>query len=327
MSQTKRGSPRASLLISAQDLASRAAPGPQARPRDAGPWSSWTAGSTSSSPTPAGRPICEGTFQAPGTPISIGTCPGPGGPRHGPSSLAGPGAAPSALRRLRHRPGAPGSWPTTKAGGGLAARLWWLLRWMGHRPGRPAGWRVGRLAEGRPAAEPGRAGAAAPARFEGQPGHMPVLHTAEVAAGLAGDAIRLLDVRAEERFLGRVEPIDPVAGHVPGALNVPFAGNLTADNRFQTAEHLAQRYAPIVAAARARRRSSACAVPASRRVTGSSPWNSRACRAPPCTRAPGASGSGRRTGRWPRDEQADEQPDRRDTRRGGPDGQRPAGGL
>jgi thiosulfate/3-mercaptopyruvate sulfurtransferase len=132
-----------------------------------------------------------------------------------------------------------------EGGGGLAARLWWLLRWMGHGhvvllDGGLAAWQNAGFPLSRAAP------VARPAVFQGEPGHMPVLDTAQVVAGLAGDAIRLLDARAEERFLGRVEPIDAVAGHVPGAMNVPFGGNLAADNRFKTPEQLAQRYAPVV---------------------------------------------------------------------------------
>lgn len=132
-----------------------------------------------------------------------------------------------------------------EGGGGLAARLWWLLRWMGHRQvvlldGGLAAWQKAGL----PLSQTAPVGR--PARFEGEPGRMPVLHTAQVVAALADDAIRLLDARAEERFRGRVEPIDPVAGHVPGAVNVPFGGNLAADNRFKTPQQLAERYAPIV---------------------------------------------------------------------------------
>ncbi len=132
-----------------------------------------------------------------------------------------------------------------EGGGGLAARLWWLLRWMGHRDvvlldGGLAAWQKAGLplSQALPAAQT--------ARFRGQPGNMPVLQTDQVVTALAKDAIRLLDVRAEERFRGRVEPIDPVAGHIPGASNVPFGGNLVADNRFKTPEELAQRYAPLV---------------------------------------------------------------------------------
>lgn len=132
-----------------------------------------------------------------------------------------------------------------EGGGALAARLWWLLRWMGHRAvvlldGGFAAWQ----AAGLPVSQD--VPAQRPARFDGQPGHMPVRDTRQVVADLANGSIRLLDVRAEERYRGRVEPIDPVAGHVPGALNAPFGGNLAADNRFQPAEALATRYAPLI---------------------------------------------------------------------------------
>ncbi len=132
-----------------------------------------------------------------------------------------------------------------EAGGGLAARLWWLLRWMGHRQvllldGGFAAWQKAGLPVSDAIPEPRSE------RFTGTSGHMPVMHTPEVSAALAGNAIQLLDLRAEERFLGRVEPIDSVAGHVPGALNVPFAGNLGADQRFHSTEHLAQRYGPVI---------------------------------------------------------------------------------
>ncbi len=131
-----------------------------------------------------------------------------------------------------------------EAGGGLAARLWWLLRWMGHRhvvllDGGLAAWQKAGLPLSQAIPQPQSFS------FRGAPGQMPVTHTAEVSAALAGGSMRLLDVRAPERFLGRVEPIDTVAGHVPGAVNVPFAGNLRADQQFQSAQHLAQRYGPI----------------------------------------------------------------------------------
>jgi thiosulfate/3-mercaptopyruvate sulfurtransferase len=133
--------------------------------------------------------------------------------------------------------------------GAIAARLWWLLRWLGHRSvvvldGGLAAWQRASLPVTRDLPAP------RPVRFDGRPGQMAVMDTAAVERGLAGGTIRLLDVRAEDRYLGRAEPIDPVAGHVPGALNVPFAGNLAADGTFQTAEELARRYAPFVAGRR-----------------------------------------------------------------------------
>ncbi len=129
--------------------------------------------------------------------------------------------------------------------GGLAARLWWLLRWMGH-------WDVvlldGGLAAWQSAGLPLSQASPAPrqAVFQGYSGAMPVLSTTQVSAALQAGTIQLLDVRAGERFLGRVEPIDPVAGHVPGAFNVPFTENLAANQKFRSQEELADRYAPYV---------------------------------------------------------------------------------
>jgi thiosulfate/3-mercaptopyruvate sulfurtransferase len=132
-----------------------------------------------------------------------------------------------------------------EGGGALAARLWWLLRWMGHRnvvllDGGLAAWQDAGLplSQAEPDQQRGH--------FAGAAGQMPVMATEEVSMALGTGSIRLLDVRAEDRFLGRVEPIDPVAGHVPGALNMPFSGNLDASQRFQSPENLARRYGPVV---------------------------------------------------------------------------------
>ena len=59
----------------------------------------------------------------------------------------------------------------------------------------------------------------------------------------------LIDARAPERFRGDVEPVDPVAGHIPGAVNVPTTANLDADGRFRTAGELAATYAQVGAVA------------------------------------------------------------------------------
>ena len=132
-----------------------------------------------------------------------------------------------------------------EGGGGLAARLWWLLRWMGHRDvvlldGGLAAWQGAGLPLSQVSPVPQQD------VFQGNAGAMPVRGTTEVWTALRAGSIRLLDVRAAERFLGRTEPIDPVAGHVPGAFNVPFEGNLTTGQTFLSQPELALRYAPHI---------------------------------------------------------------------------------
>jgi thiosulfate/3-mercaptopyruvate sulfurtransferase len=118
------------------------------------------------------------------------------------------------------------------AGGASAARAWWLLRFFGHQhvavlDGGLNAWR-GPLEEGAATVERGD--------FVGRPGAMPLLD-AEGAARVAATGV-LLDARAAERFRGEVEPIDPVAGHIPDARNRPATDNLGPDGRFRAAEGL-----------------------------------------------------------------------------------------
>ena len=134
------------------------------------------------------------------------------------------------------------------AGGAFAARVWWLLHWIG-RPavqvldgGLPA-WR----AAGHPlTADPPPA--AAPAPSTATPNPALLASRDAVRAAMTEASTWLVDARAPERYRGEVEPIDPVAGHVPGAANRPFAGNLDDDGRFRSAEALAARYAPLAEA-------------------------------------------------------------------------------
>jgi thiosulfate/3-mercaptopyruvate sulfurtransferase len=129
--------------------------------------------------------------------------------------------------------------------GAIAARLWWLVRWMGHR-------RVAVLDGGWPAWQ--RAGLPidtdtpefASTRFVGQPGSMPVVDADGVAARLDASNLLLIDARAPPRFAGLEEPLDPVAGHIPGAINLPFSDNLAADGRFRTADALARMYEELM---------------------------------------------------------------------------------
>lgn len=132
-------------------------------------------------------------------------------------------------------------------GGAMAVRLWWLLRWMGHANVAllDGGWRQW-LKEGRPVATDVGPRRRSTAFTPGEP-LVDWMSTAEVQDAMRHQAIQLLDARAPERFRGEVEPIDPVAGHVPGALNRPFQHNLAADGRFLPAAELYRQFSAQLA--------------------------------------------------------------------------------
>lgn len=116
-----------------------------------------------------------------------------------------------------------------------AARAWWLLRYFGHATvsvldGGLAAWisAGGRLDMS--STHPAGCAPQGDGDFLVRPGAMPVLD-AHGAAALAVTGV-LLDARAPERFRGETEPLDPVAGHIPGARNHPTTENLDADGRF-----------------------------------------------------------------------------------------------
>lgn len=128
------------------------------------------------------------------------------------------------------------------ADGSIAARAWWLLRWAGHADvavldGGFAAW----TEEGRPVTaevpnpEPGD--------ITVTPGAMPVLDT-DAAGALARESV-LLDARTPERYAGETEPVDPRAGHIPGAVNAPFSAHIGEDGRWLPASDLAARFAAL----------------------------------------------------------------------------------
>jgi thiosulfate/3-mercaptopyruvate sulfurtransferase len=125
--------------------------------------------------------------------------------------------------------------------GAFAVRLWWLLRWLGHRraavlDGGIGAWQAadGRLTKAVPKPTP--------ATLHAQPHDTRWITTDALAVALAKGAVQVIDARAAERFRGEVEPIDPVAGHIPGAINLPFAGNLDVNGRFLPAVGLRRRF-------------------------------------------------------------------------------------
>lgn len=131
------------------------------------------------------------------------------------------------------------------AGGAFAARLWWMLRWLGHDAaavldGGLAAW----IAAGGPL-EPGTA-ARAPRTFVPRPRPERVATAHDVQALRTAPDARVLDARTADRFSGATEPIDPVAGHIPGARNVPWPEHLDADGRFLPPTALRARYAPLL---------------------------------------------------------------------------------
>ncbi|MGZ4614535.1 MAG: sulfurtransferase [Actinomycetes bacterium] len=127
--------------------------------------------------------------------------------------------------------------------GSVAARAWWYLRHVGHPDVRVldggfAAW----TSSGRPV-EQGAPPVVPAGDIRVRDGHLPTLDAAAAAA--TAQAGVLLDVRTPERFRGEHEPVDPVAGHVPGARNAPASGNVGADGLFLAPEQLAARFAAL----------------------------------------------------------------------------------
>ena len=125
-----------------------------------------------------------------------------------------------------------------QSSGALAARLWWLLRWAGHGRASLLDGGIARWQALRMPLETGQQ-YVVETRFVPAVRQNLVVDVSEIEAALPDvGALRLVDAREPQRFLGIEEPIDPVAGHIPGALNVPFASYLQADGRWENADNL-----------------------------------------------------------------------------------------
>lgn len=130
-------------------------------------------------------------------------------------------------------------------GGAYAARLWWMLRWLGHNKvavldGGLAAWqRAGNLlTDVMPAVTPGRFAWRA---------STPIVDTGYVFAHLQRPDMLLIDARSPERFRGDNETIDPIGGHIPGAINRFFKDNLAADGCFKPAPVLRRELEQLLA--------------------------------------------------------------------------------
>jgi thiosulfate/3-mercaptopyruvate sulfurtransferase len=167
---------------------------------------------------------------------ALAGAPGEGG-RH---PLPEPEALQNALRTAGVRAGHPVV-VYDDADGSIAARAWWLLRWAGHADvsvldGGFAAW----AADGLPTTQDSTG--PEPGDIEVRPGGMPVLDAGQAAA-LAREGV-LLDARARPRYAGEVEPVDPRAGHIPGALNAPSSENVDG-GRWRKPGELAERFAAL----------------------------------------------------------------------------------
>ncbi len=138
-----------------------------------------------------------------------------------------------------------------RQGANYCGRLWWMLKWAGHEAvavldgGLQAWQQAGGATETGPQAQ------RSPSNYALAPELAELVTIEKVANRLTDTATRgsqtLLDARAAARFRGEVEPLDPVAGHIPGALNRPFGDNLEPTGFFKSAEQLRREFAPLLA--------------------------------------------------------------------------------
>ena len=134
-----------------------------------------------------------------------------------------------------------------RQGAHYCGRLWWMLKWLGHEAVAvlDGGWPAWAAAGGAVASGAEPAGQAT--SFTPGPENAKLATTQTVLNQLGRSSQTVVDARANPRFKGEVEPLDPVAGHIPGALNRPFLSNFGADGKFKPAAELRAEFDALLA--------------------------------------------------------------------------------
>lgn len=135
------------------------------------------------------------------------------------------------------------------SGGMYAAHLWWMLRWLGHDQVAvlDGGWQAWTAAGLPTTTEAAPAAVQAGQPVEPGPSLAATVDARTVLDNISRPAFTVIDARAANRYRGEVEPMDPVAGHIPGALNRPNGENLQADGRFKPAAQLREEFTGLLA--------------------------------------------------------------------------------
>jgi thiosulfate/3-mercaptopyruvate sulfurtransferase len=134
-----------------------------------------------------------------------------------------------------------------RQGSSFCGRLWWMLKWAGHEAvavldGGLAAWQT---AGGATESGPGPA-ESAPGNFVLGAALAELMTVDQVASQLSQSGQTLVDARAQPRYRGEIEPLDPVAGHIPGALNRPYTLNMDSNGRFKPAEQLRREFLDLL---------------------------------------------------------------------------------
>ena len=139
-----------------------------------------------------------------------------------------------------------------RQGANYCGRLWWMLKWLGHDAvaildGGLQAWEAsGGAVESGNVATPSSS-VQVESKFQLKPALREWVSTAQLAPQVGHTSLTLIDARGAARYRGEVEPIDPVAGHIPGALNRPFTENLNADGFFKSPELLREEFDKLLA--------------------------------------------------------------------------------